>query len=148
LLSVRIVDSSGVTCDTLDIRNAVGLEMTWRALVPGHHLAPNFHVYNEAGICVFIASDQDPTWRHLPRPGGVYTSTAWIPGNYLSEGGIVVGAAVSTLNPVTVHFFERDAVVFQVIDRADGDSVRREYAGPYPGIVRPMLNWTNDVILD
>jgi lipopolysaccharide transport system ATP-binding protein len=148
LLSVRIVDTEGRTCDTLDIRNAVGLEMTWRALVPGHHLAPNFHVYNDQGVCVFIVNDQDPTWRHTARPAGLYVSTAWIPGNFLSEGGLVVGAAVSTLNPVIVHFEERDAVAFQVIDPGTGDSVRREYAGHYSGVVRPMLKWTNEVVVD
>ena len=147
LLSVRVVDSAGATCDTLDIRQPVGLEMTWRALVPGHKLAPNFHVYNDQGICIFVVNDLDPTWRHSPRPTGTYTTTAWIPGNYLSEGGLVVGAALSTLNPVIVHFEERDAVAFQVVERGTGDSVRREYAGPYPGIVRPMLKWTNEFVL-
>ena len=50
-----------------------------------------------------------------PRPTGRYTCTAWIPGNLLAEGSIVVGAAASTMDPVVVHFFERDVVAFQVV---------------------------------
>ena len=46
------------------------------------------------------------------------------------------------MDPVTIHFFERDAVAFQVIDKLEGDSARGDYAGPYPGVVRPMLKWT------
>jgi lipopolysaccharide transport system ATP-binding protein len=55
---------------------------------------------------------------------------------------LVVGAAVSTADPVTVHFYERDAVAFHVVDSLDGDSARGDYAGPFPGVVRPLLKWT------
>jgi lipopolysaccharide transport system ATP-binding protein len=55
---------------------------------------------------------------------------------------MIIAAAVSTMDPVTIHFFEREVVAFQVIDSLDGQSARGEYAGPYPGIVRPMLQWT------
>jgi lipopolysaccharide transport system ATP-binding protein len=33
-------------------------------------------------------------------------------------------------------------VAFQVIDSLDGDSARGDYAGPFPGVVRPLLQWT------
>ena len=93
-------------------------------------------------MCVFIAGDHDPEWQRRARVPGRYTTTAWIPGNFLSEGTMVVSAAVSTMDPVTVHFFERDAVAFQVIDSLDGDSARGDYAGPFPGVVRPLLKWS------
>jgi lipopolysaccharide transport system ATP-binding protein len=57
-----------------------------------------------------------------------------------------VGAAVSTMNPVTVHFYERDVVAFRMIDTLDGDSARGEYGGPFPGVVRPALEWETEVI--
>jgi lipopolysaccharide transport system ATP-binding protein len=69
-----------------------------------------------------------------------------IPGNLLSEGTLFVGAAVSTLNPEVIHFYERDAVAFQVIDSIDGNSARGDYAGHMPGVVRPMLQWTTKTI--
>ena len=55
-----------------------------------------------------------------------------------------VGSRHPALDPVVVHFYERDAVAFQVIDSLDGDSVRGDYAGPYPGVVRPELRWTTE----
>jgi lipopolysaccharide transport system ATP-binding protein len=73
-------------------------------------------------------------------------SAAWIPGNFLAEGTIFVSPAVSTLDPVTVHFFEREAVAFQIMDSTDGDSARGDYGGPMPGVVRPLLRWTSDLV--
>jgi lipopolysaccharide transport system ATP-binding protein len=70
-------------------------------------------------------------------------STAWIPGNFLAEGTLIVGAAISTQDPVVIHLWERDAVAFQIIDSLDGDSARGDYGGPMPGVVRPLLSWTS-----
>jgi lipopolysaccharide transport system ATP-binding protein len=144
LRAVRVREEGGRVTDAADIRRPVRVEMEYEVLQPGHRLAPNFHVYNEEGINVFISNDLDPEWRGRPRPAGVYTSTMWIPGNFLAEGTLLVGAALSTLDPVVVHFYEREAVAFQVIDSIDGDSVRGDYAGPYPGVVRPQLRWTTE----
>jgi lipopolysaccharide transport system ATP-binding protein len=142
LCSVRVRTEDGRISDAIDIRQTVGIEIQFEVLTPGHVLVPNYHFFNEEGVYVFIASDQDPAWRRHPRPVGYYVSTAWIPANYLAEGSLIVGAAISTMNPVTVHFYEREAVAFQVIDSLDGDSARGDYAGHMPGVVRPLLRWT------
>jgi lipopolysaccharide transport system ATP-binding protein len=125
----------------VDIRRPVGLEIEFEVRQPGHTLAPNFHVFNERGVNVFVVTDLDPEWRGRPRPAGIYKSTAWIPGNFLAEGTLLVGAAVSTLDPVEIHFYEREVVAFHVADSLDGDSARGDYAGSYPGVVRPALRW-------
>ena len=57
-----------------------------------------------------------------------------------------MGAAVSTHDPMVVHFYEREVLGFQVIDSLDGDSARGDYAGHIPGIVRPLLQWTTKFI--
>jgi lipopolysaccharide transport system ATP-binding protein len=43
-----------------------------------------------------------------------------------------------------VHVHEREAVAFQVVDSLDGDSARGDYAGPMPGVVRPMVPWLTE----
>jgi len=142
LTAVRVRTEDGLVTDAIDIRRPVGIEIEFEVLEAGHVLLPNFHVNNEDGVLVFIANDKDPQWQQTPRPIGRFASTAWIPGNFLAEGTMIIAAAVSTMDPVRIHFFERDAVAFQVIDSLDGGSARGEYAGPYPGVVRPMLRWT------
>jgi lipopolysaccharide transport system ATP-binding protein len=146
LCAVRVCTEDRVFSDALDIRRPIGIEMEYEVLQSGHVLTPNYHFYNEEGVYAFVASEADPVWAGRARSVGRYVSTAWIPGNLLSEGTLFVGAAISTMNPVVVHFYERDAVAFQIIDSLDGDSARGEYAGPMPGVVRPLLQWSTRMI--
>lgn len=145
LCAVRVLDEDGEVADAFDIRRSVGIEIEYQVLTSGYVLTPNMHFYNEEGVFAFVARDLDPEWRDRPRPAGRYTSIAHIPGNMLSEGTLFVAAAISTMNPSTVHVFERDAVAFQVIDSMAGDSARGDYAGPMPGVMRPMLRWSTRV---
>jgi lipopolysaccharide transport system ATP-binding protein len=144
LRSVRVRTEEGASTETVDIRSTVGIEMSFDVLKDGHVLVPNYHFFNDEGVCVFVASDQDPAWRRTPRKKGHYVSTAWIPENLLAEGTLIVGAAVRSFDPVQVHFVERDAVAFQVIDSLDGNSARGDFGGTLPGVVRPLLRWTTN----
>jgi lipopolysaccharide transport system ATP-binding protein len=142
LCAVRVRDEKGCVSETSDIRRSIGIEMEFEVLKPGHVLVPNYHFYSDEGLYLFVAIDQDPEWRRRTRPAGRFISTAWIPANFLAEGILIVGAAVSTFNPLSVHFYERYAVSFQVIDTIDGDSARGDYGGPLPGAIRPLLQWS------
>jgi lipopolysaccharide transport system ATP-binding protein len=148
LCAVRVRTEDGRISEAMDIRRPVGIEVEFKVLKSGHVLVPNLPFNNEEGVCIFHVSDTDPHWKRRPRPEGVYVSTVWVPGNFFSEGTVVVGVAISTMVPVVVHFYERDAVAFQVIDSLGGDSARGDFAGKYPGIVRPLLNWTTQCSLN
>jgi len=140
LRSVKIKQNQKVT-DSIDIRHPIDIEAAYEVKEAGHVLYPNYHLYNDNNICVFVAGDYEKTWRGKVRPKGMYTTTATIPGNLLSEGRYTVWIAMSTLSPFTVHFEERDAVAFNIIDSFDGTSARGEYTGKIPGIIRPLLHW-------
>lgn len=141
LCQARVRTEGGQTNEIVDIRQPIGIEVEFEVLKPGMVLVPNYHFYNQEGVCVFIAADQDSTWRNTPRLTGCYVSTAWVPGNFLAEGTLIVNVAISTMNPVIVHVHERDAIAFQVVDNLFGDSARGEFAGNIPGLVRPLLKW-------
>jgi lipopolysaccharide transport system ATP-binding protein len=141
LRAVRVLDEAGRAAAAVDIRRPVGVEMEFDVLEDGHLLVPNFHFVNEEGVLAFIAVENGTRWQREPRPRGRHVSTAWVPGNLLAEGTLLVSAALSTLDPVRVHYFERDAVAFQVIDSLDGDSARGAYGGAMPGVVRPLFRW-------
>jgi len=145
LRAVR-VRSDGEVAAKIDIHRGVDIELEWEALEPGHVLVPNLHFQNEEGLVVFVSSDLDPEWRRREREPGRYVSTAHIPGNFLAEGTLVVSAAVSTMDPVRVHFYERDAVAFEVVDVLGAETARGDYGAPIPGVVRPLLPWTNEFI--
>ena len=142
LRSIRIRSSEGATVEAADIRHPVGIEMTYDVLKPGHCLAPRYDLFNESGLCVFSTLGLEPEWRTRPRPMGRLVSTAWIPGNYLAEGTLLVSGRVFSPDPVKNHFFERDLVAFHVVDSLDDDAARGGWEGALPGVVRPLLEWT------
>ncbi len=144
LRAVRVQSENGQTTDAIDIRKPVRIEMEYDVLQAGVVLVPNLHFFNEEGVYVFVAGDLDPSWRRRPRPVGHFLTTALIPGNFFSEGGMIVGAAISTMDPAKTHFWERDVVAFQVIDSLEGDSARGDFGGPIPGVIRPILKWSTE----
>ena len=146
LHAVRIKAEDDLITDTIDIRQAVAIELDYQVLKPGYTLFPHYSVHNQDGVYVFTGLDQDPAWRRRPRPVGRYVSTSWIPGNFLAEGTMIVGAAMRTIEPDMLHFYERDAVAFQVIDSLEGDTARGDWTKGIPGVVRPLLKWTTQYI--
>jgi lipopolysaccharide transport system ATP-binding protein len=142
LRAVRVRADDGQTAEVADIRRPVQVEMEYDVVRPGHVLELHFRLYNEAGVYVFAAVDLDPAWRGRARPIGRYVSTAWIPGNLLSEGTLFVTAALTTQAPAIRQFEERDVVAFQIVDTLDGDSARGDTTGEWGGAVRPLLKWT------
>jgi lipopolysaccharide transport system ATP-binding protein len=139
---VRVRTEDGRSAEKCDIRKPVGLEMEYEVFKPGYKLIPSISVHNEEGICVFEAVDHDYSWRGRVRPLGRYQSTAWVPGNFLTEGTMFLSVYLETLDPVVEQFAELQAVAFCVIDSFEGDSARGDYAGKLKGTVRPLLNWS------
>jgi homopolymeric O-antigen transport system ATP-binding protein len=141
LLRVAAVDATGRTTSTPDVREPVWMQVDYRVLEEGHVLVPNFHFFTEDGVYAFVVHDTDPVWRRRRRPTGIYRSAVKLPGNFLSEGTIFVGVAVSTHDAFRVHVYERDAIAFRVIDTLTGETARGDYVGHMPGVIRPLLPW-------
>ncbi len=142
LRSVRVRSEDGRSIAVADIRRPLGLEMEYEVIEGGHLLVPNFHLRAGADERIaFVAAEHDSHWHRTPRAPGRYVSTAWIPGNFLSEGIHRVEAVISTMEPVRVHLHVPDAVAFQVVDAFDGTTARGDYRGAMPGVVRPLLRW-------
>ncbi|MBZ0154769.1 MAG: ABC transporter ATP-binding protein [Alphaproteobacteria bacterium] len=145
LRAVRVRGGDGLVREVLDIRKPIGIEMEFEVLRQGYVLVPHFNIDNEEGVSLFTTIDNDPAWRNRPRPAGIYTSIAWIPGNLLSEGMLFVEAAMLTLNPRSTQFTASDAVSFRVMDSFEGDSARGDWTGSMSGVIRPLLKWSTTV---
>ena len=144
LRAIRIVDRGSKPVSSVDIRESVGLQMTFEVLQPGFKLLPHYWVYNEEGAMIFAVNHTDPDWTQRPYATGVYVTTAWIPGNFLAPGMLFVTPALITQSPKTVQFDEPQVIVFRVRDNMGADTARGEWAGDMPGVVRPMLQWTTE----
>lgn len=143
LRRVRVLDEKRALASTIDVRQSVGIEITFEVFEEKPML-PTFHLFNEQGACVFVSFDQDKEWQNRPRNRGIYTSTARIPANFLAEGSFFVSVVIATFQPMDVHIEERDVVTFNIVDMLSGDSARGEYTGVMPGVVRPILEWETE----
>jgi lipopolysaccharide transport system ATP-binding protein len=141
---VRVRTDAGDVSEAVDIRRPVTLEVEYDVLEEGHVLVPYCGLETEEGISAFVTKDHDPEWRREPRPAGRFVSSVEIPGNFLSEGTYLVAAGVMTEAPYRMHAHEQDAVAFQVMDSLEGDSARGDLGVSMPGVVRPLLEWSNE----
>ena len=142
LLRVRVATDDGETAAAVDVRRESRIEVTYDVLEDGHALVPVIELYNEEGTEVFSTHDTGAEWRRRPRPRGRYTSVVKLPGNLLAEGTLIAHVSIMSHFPSTIlHARAANAVAFQVLDEPGGVSARGDYAGPMPGVVRPLLEW-------
>ena len=143
LRQVRIRDQEGRTTDSIDIRHPVGIDIAYEVLHPGVTLTPKIDLLSDSGVHLFSAHDVGNQWRYRNRLTGQYVSTAWIPGNFLTEGNFVVNVSLISHTPsTTLHAQAGNVVTFQIVDHHAKDSARGDYVGPIGGVLRPLLNWT------
>ena len=144
LREARVRSSDGLITSSMDIRSDVTIEIQYEVLQPGRVIVPSVQLNNEQGACIFVSHDWSGGWRNQVRQIGSYKSSVKVPGNLLSEGTVFVSVGAATHHPYEVHFSERDAVTFNVIDSPDGDAARGDFAGPMPGAIRPVLEWKTE----
>jgi len=141
LAEVFAHDEQGKKLSTFDIQRPIGITMEYEVLRGDISLVDNFNVHNEQGIFLFVAHNVRSPYYDRRRSLGRYRSTAWIPGNLLAEGFYSVSAALDSESPFRVHFHVDQAISFHVTDAMRGNSARGVHAGPFPGVVRPLLDW-------
>jgi lipopolysaccharide transport system ATP-binding protein len=142
LRSVRVRLEDGQVTDSVDVGQPVAIEMQFDVLEAGLVLVPSYQFFNRQGVCLFVSDN--PKLSARTSQIGRYTSTCWIPGNLLAEGTVMATAVISSADPPVMHIYEHQAVAFEVTDHT-ARSLEPTYAGPYPGIVRPVLDWTTDM---
>ncbi|HEX6664725.1 MAG TPA: polysaccharide ABC transporter ATP-binding protein [Gaiellaceae bacterium] len=145
LQAVRVVDETGRLSPTVDVRQPVGLELSFRVLRDGDPVMPKIKITDQHGAICFNAMDTSSRWEEPARPGD-YVATAWVPGNLLNEGRFSVDVDVVTLaSPKLIPNASAYRIAaFHVYDPAEGDSARGLFTGQWRGVVRPLLEWTTE----
>jgi len=144
LRAVRAVAPDGRTVSSIDVKQSIGIQMSFDVLKAGHVLLPHYWFYNDEGVMVFASLAQDKDRYRTPAKAGHYVTTAWIPGNFLSPGTIFVTASLMTRTPDDGLFDEQQVIAFNVIDTMGPGTARGDWGGHLPGVVRPLLPWTTE----
>jgi lipopolysaccharide transport system ATP-binding protein len=146
LREIKVVGEDGSMVDSVDVRRPVGIEIAFTLLRDDVPVFPKIKLVDREGDVAFNAMDTSADWEHAA-PGD-YTTTAWIPGNFLNEGMYSVEVALCTLGAVTATKLNQqatapDAVSFHVHDPSEGDSSKGRFSGQLRGAVRPRLDWSS-----
>lgn len=142
LLRVNVIDENKKNESRFDIRSRVGIQIHYRVLEDDSLFTHGFNLYDEKGLHILSSHDVNfaKTGRRIKR--GDYVATVWIPGNFLSEMNYICSVAIMSYDPFIIHFHELDAVSFSVFDTLDGTTARGVYGGEFPGLIRPILEWS------
>jgi lipopolysaccharide transport system ATP-binding protein len=100
-----------------------------------------FNLFNGHNIHILSSHDKESPTLTTPLPKGIYSKSITIPGNFLAEGSYNCSFAIMRYNPFHVEFHEMEVVGFNIIDEISENTVRGNYSGRFPGIVRPLLKW-------
>ena len=142
LKSVELLDGEGRAVSLIDIRKPVTVEIKYWHL--DHRECPTaiLHFKDELNNTLLATNEFNAKeWKDVHRAAGLITARCHVPGNLFAEGRIIVLLAINSYNPSMSHVYEDDAISFEVVDHSVGDGVRGPVTGPWPGLMRPWLNW-------
>jgi lipopolysaccharide transport system ATP-binding protein len=124
-------------------RTAFRLEFEYWNLKPGARVNLSLHLYNEEGTMVFNALPaMEREWQGRAFPVGLFRDVCHVPGDLLNDGTYRVELMV-VHDDANVVLRLDDVLVFEV---ADSGELRGGWYGRWAGIVRPMLNWTTELV--
>lgn len=143
LHSVRVRPEGGSPADPITIRTPFLIECEYWNLQPGAHLNLSLHVFNEQGIRVFnTAPVHEPVWHGRPFPAGLFRSVCRVPGDLLNDGMHTVELLVVKDQGLIVYSRD-DVLIFDVRDAVER---RSAWFGKWPGVVRPDLDWSTELV--
>jgi lipopolysaccharide transport system ATP-binding protein len=140
--AVRALNNLNEIREIFDVKEEVIIEIEYLMLKDKGCPTISMHIINEDGVTLFCTNDwNNRRWWKSPRKRGLIVAKCYLPANLLAEGRVYVLVAICSYNPTKHHLVERDVISFQLVDKSEGQAVRGEYAGEWPGVMRPMLNW-------
>jgi lipopolysaccharide transport system ATP-binding protein len=141
LLEVKVLNKNKEITINHSIIDEIEIEFTYEITNENRLFTHGFNLFNNHNIHILSSHDKDSLTLQSALLKGIYSKTITIPGNFLAEGGYTCSFAIMTYNPFHVEFHEMEIVGFNVIDELGNNTVRGNYSGRFPGIVRPLLNW-------
>ncbi|MDH4129047.1 MAG: ABC transporter ATP-binding protein [Spirochaetota bacterium] len=145
LISACVKNSNYEKTVDIKINEELIIEMTFKVHKNEKYIfLPNFHLFKVTGEYVFVSGD---IFLNEKFEKGTYISKCYIPPNLLNDGTYFVGLALSSFESgIKVHFYEQNALIFNVVDSMENVPTRNKYSGSIPGVIRPLLKWKTEKI--
>ncbi|MBC8145239.1 MAG: ATP-binding cassette domain-containing protein [bacterium] len=143
LRRVAVYDETAQPGEPFTVRSPLTFDFEYWNFEPGLQLNLSLHLLNEQELTVFNTFPvHEPVWHGKPFPAGLFRSRVTVPGDLLNNGTYRVLLLIVRDQGTIIHRQE-EALVFDVHDSA---SARNEYHGQWHGVVRPILDWTTELV--
>jgi len=132
----RILGPSGTPQGAIRVGEEASVEVEYDVLLAGFSPRLNLHFCAEDGGYAFASIENTQSKRTL----GSYHCRMHLPANFLNAKNYMISIYLSSFERNCVHVELKDVLVLNVVD--DANSITRQsYSGPFPGALRPMLQW-------
>jgi lipopolysaccharide transport system ATP-binding protein len=136
------VRPSGSAGSQITMRTPIDLEFEYWNVLPDGVMDLNINLITDRGIVAFESSPSaHPDWVRRSLPQGLVRSRCHIPGDLLIAGRYLV--SLSILRDSAIVFHDDAVLSFEV---GDAPELRAGYYGEIAGVVRPLLDWTTEVV--
>jgi len=133
---------NGCASEPITVRTPFVMEFEYWNLEPDASLNLSLHLYDEQGILVFqTAPVHEPVWYGRPFPAGLFRSVCHVPGDLLNDGMHRLRLLVASDQNLVID--QDDILTFNVYDSTER---RGGYHGKIPGVIRPQLIWSTELI--
>ena len=143
--TIILLESKAISLDrgnqsNFFIDEKVGIKIKFEIKKSTNDVVLGLNLFNQREVHILSSHEHNPVKSYDP---GIYTTIVWFPKNFLAEGLHYCGIAAMGYNPFTVRFHDIKKFSFNINDRQNAFTARGEYAGEFPGIIRPILEWEN-----
>jgi len=142
VLSARCSDINNLIKDTFSVTEEIHLNFAYKTKIEGLQFIHGLKVYNEQDINVFNSHDTKTKRNFIRNVNETYFVKCIIPKNLLNEGTYSISFALFLPQPFILYEHKMEILKFKLVDLVDGTSARGDYVGSFPGIVRPILEWS------
>lgn len=139
LLSAGVFQE-GQAAAVVDINLPCRVEMEFQVLQDARNLITGASFYDAQGTCLSASCD----WRPNHLAAGRYRKSVEIPAQTFAEGRVDVLVQLVFYDPSVQSAVVPNAVSFEASDSSHPQSVRGLYKGPWPGLLRLGLDWSNE----
>ncbi len=141
---VCVRPEDGLTHDLITMQTPLVMEFEFWNLVPDSYLCLNIRLIREQQVVAFASNSVEPKWWERPFPAGLFRSVCHIPGNLLNCGMHSVMVRVAK-DKKAIYEYE-NALSFEVQELQDLIGRRGGYFGKTAGVVRPLLEWSTELV--
>jgi lipopolysaccharide transport system ATP-binding protein len=122
----------------LEMEHPFTVQIEYEILSPQAGMRTGFWMYTLEGVLIFVAGDsEDPSWRGIRRPAGLYRSSCIIPGMFLNSGRYSISVAAD-IQGSEMLFLEHHVISFHIEHTG---CTTLDGASRSPGILCPSFDW-------